>query len=266
MCPNGRIRYNVLRRSNPCPRDGRAWGVHVSHLSWPLVLLPPQTSQASLCHVSCLYLSCVLWLENSSLRLLNQWPSTLLQGKYCPGYSGGTKGKMRSGSIDPGWTVMWGPDITHSTPHAASTTVLRASTETSVSWSVHFKGDSHQHLKSLLKLMCYLNVCNLKLGISTLCLNSYNYKIRTSANWEFPGGPVIRLPCFHCSGPKVQALVGELRSSKLGCIGKKKQNYTSDMKCKAHFKWNLFMFGRNQFAVYLVQRGLTGSHSFFCIR
>ena len=26
MCPNGRIRYNVLR-SDPCPRDGRAQGV-----------------------------------------------------------------------------------------------------------------------------------------------------------------------------------------------------------------------------------------------
>ena len=27
MCPNGRIRYYVLSRSNPCPRDGRARGV-----------------------------------------------------------------------------------------------------------------------------------------------------------------------------------------------------------------------------------------------
>ena len=41
----------------------------------------------------------------------------------------------------------------------------------------------------------------------------------TEQNWklffqpqEFPGGPVIRTPCFHCQGHRVQSLSGELRS------------------------------------------------------
>ena len=149
-CPNRRIRYDVLRRRKPCPRGGGARGVTACP---PPVLAfgasPfPRRPASPLCHVFWLYLSCVLWLENSSLRLLNQWPSTLLQGKCCPGYSGGTKGK-KSGSINPHWTVMWGTrHHTQTQKHAASTTILWASTETSVSWSVCFKGDSHQYLES----------------------------------------------------------------------------------------------------------------------
>ena len=32
--------------------------------------------------------------------------------------------------------------------------------------------------------------------------------------WEFPGGPVVRTPRFHCWGPGVLSLVRELRSHK----------------------------------------------------
>ena len=33
--------------------------------------------------------------------------------------------------------------------------------------------------------------------------------------WEFPGSPVVGTPRFHCWGPGVQSLVGELGSCKL---------------------------------------------------
>lgn len=38
--------------------------------------------------------------------------------------------------------------------------------------------------------------------------------LKLSPNWEVPGGPVVKTPCFHCQGPGVQSLVGELRSHK----------------------------------------------------
>ena len=43
---------------------------------------------------------------------------------------------------------------------------------------------------------------------------------------EFPGGPVVRTPCFHCRGARVQTLVRELRFHKPhGTAKKKKKNY-----------------------------------------
>ena len=32
---------------------------------------------------------------------------------------------------------------------------------------------------------------------------------------EFPGGPLVRLLCFHCHGNSIRSLVIELRSHKL---------------------------------------------------
>ena len=40
---------------------------------------------------------------------------------------------------------------------------------------------------------------------------------------EFPGGPVVRTPCFHCWGPGVPSLVRELRSHKPCSVAKKKK-------------------------------------------
>ena len=44
---------------------------------------------------------------------------------------------------------------------------------------------------------------------------------------QFPGGPVVRTQGFHCHGPRVQSLVGELRSHKLCSAAKKKKKITS---------------------------------------
>ena len=30
--------------------------------------------------------------------------------------------------------------------------------------------------------------------------------------WDFPGGPVVKIPCFHCKEHKFKFLVRELRS------------------------------------------------------
>ena len=43
--------------------------------------------------------------------------------------------------------------------------------------------------------------------------------IISKENWKFPGGPVVRMPCFHC---QVRSLVRELRSHK-PCRAKKKK-------------------------------------------
>ena len=46
---------------------------------------------------------------------------------------------------------------------------------------------------------------------------------------EFPGGPVVRIPGFHCSGAQVRSLVGELRSHKpWGAAKKKKKEYNKE--------------------------------------
>ena len=39
---------------------------------------------------------------------------------------------------------------------------------------------------------------------------------------EFPGGPVVRIWCFHSQG-QIQSLVGELRFQKLRSAAKKKE-------------------------------------------
>ena len=57
--------------------------------------------------------------------------------------------------------------------------------------------------------------------------------LKTSQSWEFPGGPVVRTLHFHCRGPGVQSLVGELRSRKLRVADKKKKKKkpTSQSRC-----------------------------------
>lgn len=127
------------------------------------LFLLPQTSQPSLCHVSCLYLSWVLWLENSSFRPLNQQPSTLC-GKCCPGCYLGTQGRG-SGCTDQHWAAMWGTSKhwTHRCADTSGTIILRAGLEvsqepeTSISWSVCFNGkDSHQHFRVHLSYFYYI--------------------------------------------------------------------------------------------------------------
>ena len=43
---------------------------------------------------------------------------------------------------------------------------------------------------------------------------------------ESPGGPVVRIPRFHCPRARVQSLVGELKSQKPCSLAKKKALYT----------------------------------------
>ena len=33
--------------------------------------------------------------------------------------------------------------------------------------------------------------------------------LRVVDGWEFPGGPLVRTPSFHCRGPRVRSLVGD---------------------------------------------------------
>ena len=47
---------------------------------------------------------------------------------------------------------------------------------------------------------------------------------------EFPGGPVVRTLRFHCPGPRVQSLVGELGSQEPHGIAKKKKKKKSKLK------------------------------------
>ena len=46
------------------------------------------------------------------------------------------------------------------------------------------------------------------------------YSVKT-AKREFPDGPVVKTPRFHCRGAWVPFLVGELRSHKLRGMAKK---------------------------------------------
>ena len=46
----------------------------------------------------------------------------------------------------------------------------------------------------------------------TLCDPKYSNGTVKNHSREFPGGPVVGTPCFHCSGAWAQSLVGELRS------------------------------------------------------
>ena len=46
--------------------------------------------------------------------------------------------------------------------------------------------------------------------------------------WEFPGGPVVKIPGFHCQGPQTQPLVGELRYYKPYSMVKKLKKSPTD--------------------------------------
>ena len=76
----------------------------------------------------------------------------------------------------------------------------------------------HLHLTELFKL---------KHGKECLpvdcCLEGHTHIIQKSFSWEFPGGLVVRTPCFHCQGPGSESLVRELRSCKLQAMAKKKK-------------------------------------------
>lgn len=83
----------MLERSNPHLSAGLVAWLRFVHLSEPFIL-SPSSHRPAMClhHVSCFYLSWILWLENSSFRSLNQWLSTLC-GKCCPGRYRRTRGK-----------------------------------------------------------------------------------------------------------------------------------------------------------------------------
>ena len=59
---------------------------------------------------------------------------------------------------------------------------------------------------------------------------------------ELPGDPVVRTPHFHCQGPGVQALVGELRSHKLH--GEAKKNPKTKKISKRHCTRASILLGR----------------------
>ena len=46
--------------------------------------------------------------------------------------------------------------------------------------------------------------------------------IKTKNDRDFPGGPVVKTPHFHCRGPGVQSPVGKLRSHMSRGVAKKK--------------------------------------------
>lgn len=59
---------------------------------------------------------------------------------------------------------------------------------------------------------------------------------------EFPGRPVVRTWCFHCSGP-VQSLVGKLESHKqLGSTKKLKVTHLMEKKINAKQYFKVFKF------------------------
>ena len=42
---------------------------------------------------------------------------------------------------------------------------------------------------------------------------------------DFPGGPVVKTPCFHCMGHEFKSLVGELRPHMPHSVAKKKKQH-----------------------------------------
>ena len=49
---------------------------------------------------------------------------------------------------------------------------------------------------------------------ATCCVAKSTKENVKAWEWEFPGHSEVSVPCFHCLGPWVQSLVGELRSCK----------------------------------------------------
>ena len=52
---------------------------------------------------------------------------------------------------------------------------------------------------------------------------SYTHSESKGEQREFPGGPVVRTPSFHCRGARVQSLVREPRSRMPHGVAKKKK-------------------------------------------
>ena len=57
---------------------------------------------------------------------------------------------------------------------------------------------------------------------------------------EFPGGPVVRTLRFHCPGPRVQSLVGELGSQGPHGIAKKKKKKKIKTEIECQFYTAIF--------------------------
>ena len=49
----------------------------------------------------------------------------------------------------------------------------------------------------------------------------YNRAFKRQLYLDFPDGPVVKTPSFHCRGHKVRYLAGKLRSHKLHDVAKK---------------------------------------------
>ena len=68
--------------------------------------------------------------------------------------------------------------------------------------------------------------------------NNFHSNTLNRANWNFPGGPAVRILHFHCRGHSVQSLVTEQRSCKLAPWPKNK--YIKQYRAKLS-KW-IFCF------------------------
>ena len=62
--------------------------------------------------------------------------------------------------------------------------------------------------------------------------------IRNYLPRDFPGGPVVKTPRFHCRGPGILSLVGELRSNVPRGAAKKRKKATG-LKQKVYLCFNL---------------------------
>ena len=59
-------------------------------------------------------------------------------------------------------------------------------------------------------------------------LHSFMY-----TQWDFPGGPAVKTPGFHCKGAWVQSLVREIRSCILHGLAINKQTNSLNLKTVA---------------------------------
>ena len=74
----------------------------------------------------------------------------------------------------------------------------------------------------ILSLRKVVNTGNLTGLLKEYDVPSLNYEYLRKS-WDFPGGPVVKIPPFHCRGQWVQSLVRELRSGMPRCMAKKKK-------------------------------------------
>ena len=108
-----------------------------------------------------------------------------------------------------------------------------------------------QFMCSLLMLIRLLPDPILKSRIKTLCMKCYLEIIRLNfcsikPFWEFPGGPVVRTPCFHYRGPGLDPWSGN-QDSKRYVVSKQT---TTTTKKTTPFPWFYQHFWKGSVSLY----------------